>query len=274
MNSENRKFASKSLAGFAVSPNPEAYDLENILGINFTNPPARIDLTRRNRLVFVAKEFTPAPIIEETRNAFYLRDYNAFFTRTGIEGRYTAWHENMHGYIDTVSSEEPAALYQAFDLLKDKAQGKEVDPSKMERIASGAAFAEGLADWAAIKTAIEIGTEAELMQADRFHRAYTEVFEGRSVIEGARNIMEEEVFKANEILSVDNIKSENDMRIVLLELVKSLYFVGYSFMIDAMKMLREKGFSISSAIDHLIKNPPTKIQDLRNPNKFTLNILR
>ncbi len=265
---ERREFASKSLRGFITSPNPEVHDLEEVLGIKFTTPPARVDLTRRNRLVFLGREHALPYIVEGTRNAFYDRRYNAFFTRTGIEDRYTAWHENMHGYVDSTSEPEAPVLYQAMDLVRERILGKEIDPMEMERFATAAAFSEGVADWATVTTAREIGTKEEYDHANRNHNAYTETYEGHSVIHGARSLLEEEVFKASSALIVpDKFTLIDNMRGALIEIVKITYYVGYSFMVEAMDTLRARGFSVASAIDYLIANPPTTLKQIEYPTR-------
>lgn len=266
---ERREFASKSLKGFTTSPNPEVRDLEEVLGIKFSNPPARVDLTRRNRLVLLARDHSIDPFNGGSRDAFYFRNYNAFFTKPGERDRYVVWHENMHGYLDSTSEPESPALYHAFDLVHDRINGEEVDPRGMERIASAAAFSEGLAEWAAIRTAKEVGNEEELEHAQKNHDIYTSTYDGQDLTIGSRLFLSDSVVDGKKILTnPSGIGSIMEMREVLKRITMAMYFVGYSFVLGAMNALRERGFSVASAIDYLIANQPTQLKDIENPRGF------
>ncbi len=266
---ERREFASKSLKGFTTSPNPEVRDLEEVLGIKFTNPPIRVELTRRNGLVLLAREHTIDPFNRGRFNAFYFRHYNAFFTLPGERDRYVAWHENMHGYMDSTSEPEAPALFNALDLVHHRINGEEIDPREMERIASVAAFNEGLADWSAIKTAKEIGNKRELEHAQRKHDIYTGRYDGQYLLDGARLLLKEALSEGKKIIrNPSEISSVMEMKDVLRRITMSTYFVGYSFVLGAMNTLRDRGFSIASAIDYLIANQPTHLKDIENPGGF------
>ncbi len=79
----------KSMWGFKTSPNSEVMAIERWLGLTFKERPSKVDLTRRNLLVYCMREgkVTWTNIKEgvgDDLGGFYDPNYRAIFLITGF----------------------------------------------------------------------------------------------------------------------------------------------------------------------------------------------
>ncbi len=267
----------RDLSGFKVSPNPEVRDLEDVLGIKFQAPPARIELTFGNRLTCLRRERILRPISRDA-DGVYRNEYNAFFVRSGHNDRITAWHENMHGYVNSLNPTESFALADLRRMLLSTMDGVKVERQEIERVASVTALDEGIAEWASVQTALAIGTEEEKEQALDLQNQYVSkdrVVNGKTAAQVSLTVAERSITTLAELFSSE--KGFFRTPLVFNKTVDMLHYViysvGYNFVNQAIKSIMSRGKSLATAIDFLIKNPPHNISDLRNPRRFVFEKL-
>ena len=278
MSLETRPSVKKSLSGFAVLPNPEAHDLELALGIRFAQVPARIELGVRNRLALLAKERSVFPFRDRI-DAFYDREYDAFFVRPGESNRVLDWHENMHSYTYSRRPDGLATLSDARTLLLAGLKGEYASPIRMEQVTVQATLNEGISEWAAVKTAMEVGEEYEIEKArqiDYEPRTKDKLIGGqKSPLAASQAIFKRALERLQSLLGQDpGFRTPLVFNQAVDQISRVSYYIGYNFVKESMKGLQRRGFSIPSALDHLIQYPPSRVQDLESPRKFLFDRLR
>lgn len=269
---------SKSLSGFAISPNPEIYDLESVLGIKFSEPPFRIESTVRNRLIYLGKQRSIRAMVGKDAEGTYRRSYNAFFVRPNDTDRITSWHENMHSYVDFLNPEDSHDFSEFRTMLLSSNNGSKVEPKELEKVASATALDEGIAVWASIKIAQKIGSDKEKEEARDIHEIYTtrgRVITGKTLAEEGIRAVENSLITLNRLFTSEpGFKTPIVFNKTMSRLHHVIYYVGYNFVNQAMQAMVNKGKSVADALDILIKNPPQRTSELRNPRKYVFDRLR
>lgn len=274
--------------GLHFTPNIEAGDLQRCNGIQFSDVPQKVEVDRRNgSMLFLLAFISPDSRLREQLRHYLFNDYvqGAYisqlggvylsFPRRSKDPLYTAWHEIMHGYIDIIN--------RNFGLLRQRTEGMSygLDSLIGEQIVMAdpmagktlQCFDEGIAHWGAINTGLKMGGE-HAQVARKWHNKMLQGQEDVGELGMDREFILSQLVKVEESLGKklhqqieeDLPPSQKDNRDLSLQ--KAINTAGYSFVHLAMNKLTANGSSIAEALNFLINNPPTKLEQLRFPQEY------
>lgn len=271
----------KSLHGFILSPNPTIAGIED-LGFNMPPTPL-IRKNPWNDLVFMYKEGLVRTIQRRrTRRSLGLgiegnkiegafeREYGAVFvpSKTNIS---TIAHESGHALNEYLNPDlHVASAGRIFEAINRRAEGEELlrdfDPEKgyVYRCVD-----EGLADW----LSYQVTNPGEDISVVKAHTAtITDINDPNSLREHFA-ILE----KTLKLFRLALEFSGSDARIAAPIFLKALfsvqYGVGYYFIANAMKKMVRTGVIVPEAYTMLAQNPPSRINQLRDPSKYVKALL-
>lgn len=260
------EFLRVPLIGFKFEPNPATDDIEEALGIKFPVKPRRMLASQRNRRALVANAFSPSRLDElffyglpAEDEVCYLTPYNIVLSEG--ESSFGTYHENTHALVHFINP----SIYRVinlYDIFLDTVRYGVVKPeaAALETTLVVKCFDEGVADWGAITTGVRMQGQ-KMTEALSCHNLHlTEITKQHSTIDEGLSIL------LQLTRETPNAKDRLDVFANTCDMLDDAYYpVGYYFTFEAMKMLVRLGLSTPQALTLLVKNPPTTIQQLKNP---------
>lgn len=262
-------------SGFSYSPNTEALDLENHLGIKFSEIPLRVDMNFRNRMVLFTHFLTPPITTSNSKlhlvfaalsgnwRGIYIPGLDIYFAQD--DSPFVGHHENMHGYVDTV---DPDLEKRRLGLLVNQViQGlgrKAPKADNGEDVTILKCFDEGVAQWGAVRTGLKMGGS----QAEEASSMHNLMMVGER-IPGSLLIDKDYVFTQFQLIQ----ESLGGLKGLSSKAETATYITGYYFMTRAMGVLSRRSLSIPQAIDLLIKNPPENFEELKHPKDYAGSLI-
>lgn len=262
-------FKPRRLVGFSPSPNLEVIDLERVLKIEFPAIPTKVFLTPRNWLVFrLYGLFSPnfrypqihaAEGLQAYCGGYYLPNYNTFFIMD--RDPLTSRHENMHAY-------EHLANPQIQQSYKSPHKKEAID---LEEFYVARHFDEGVAEYGSIRTGLRMDVDEQRKKATSRHNLLMcsdpkaeNLRINRKGIERTFDILQNILNENTKLVNIDIIRRQG-MTYVL--------STGYYFVFLAVRELRQNELETGASLTLLIKNPPTKLEQLRNPVSYAQSLL-
>ena len=275
---------SKDKEGFSLSLNRGTELLETYLGIEITDPPAKIINNQYNRNIL--KKKNQSALLHEAHGEYDI-EYHAYFLdeKASIEGEL---HENMHAYLAVENPEIPSFTQRLHSLRNHILLGVkplEGYPSEqeIEKALTFHTFNEGLATFAsrAVVAELEAQEKKEKYFEEEFKSIRLEVDE--ELLEQTQTLIptEEDVFIflreeldiEKEIFSIKKhsiktIRERTKLKARQKDMGLVKYIAGDIFVRDALAKLYDEGIELGDGIRALVKNPPTTLADLEDPTSF------
>lgn len=279
MSPENKEFIpERSLKGFVITPNTAVTNLESILGIRFPVKPNAIELSGRNRFIRAIKTGiipTIASAILRKNDAVGVYDYRFhayFFSPEERNGIFTALHENMHGFIAVVNPDISLQQELISQAVSSRFVGRPLPEVDIEKYIVSKSFDEGIAQWAAIEVASRLQNTKRLNPLRNLmltgRKSSEVVHVDEKFMEGEFQKLEESKDLYHEALQLSGTKVMTKGAKAEAVIGDAVYHTGYYFVYHAMIGLEQQGLGFAEAITMLVKNPPTKISELRNPVNY------
>lgn len=273
----------RNLEGFKLSPNTAASQLEVNLGITFPTKPAAILLNGKNRFIYAVRcgvipSIAAAILRRGDAVGKYDYRYHAFFAEKD-SNLFTALHENMHGFNAVVNPDIPRQQDIIAKVIAERFAGRVSTQVNIEESISFRSFDEGMAQWAALETASHLPEDFDL---DDLTSMKNQLLQGQDTgdqIEIDENFINREFYKLEEAkkvygyaLSLSGVKAMTEGAKAEIVMSDSLYITGFYFTYLATAELLRLGINIGDVINTLVKNPPSKIVELRNPVNYVCNL--
>ncbi len=272
----------RDLKGFKTDPNTAVNDLETTLGITFPVRPEAVILTGRNKFVYAIKNgIVPSiakTLLRRNNDAIGMYDYryHAYFADKKTD-LFTALHENMHGFNALVNSDILRQQELISQAVAERFVGRPLTQLDIEKVIVFKSFDEGMAQWAAIEAASLLGGKFDPKDLNSTRNLLLRGKETPDAVQIDEQFIDEEFQKLEEAkelytqaLQLTGIKvmTEGAKAEAVIQDVK--YITGYYFVYLAALKLKREGVSTSDIITNLVKNPPSKINELRNPTTISI----
>lgn len=271
---------SLELLGILCSPNKEADRLEDYLGVEFIEKPGVVLMTPRNRVTLAINSILPP-----FRNIGLLR--LAFEAKLNVHGTYnpgtnimfihsdfphTKLHENMHALINQFNPDFVQSGIKANDhVLTARMKFQPHPQDDAQRMWLVKIFDEGLAETGALHilfdrksvtadviTPYDLATASGLDGDDLYRISFLNAVIAR------RDFVERIIDKFRQRSRVYEPVDWDDGETYL-----QMTYAGVYFCQAALNALMRQGLTAGEAITRLIKNPPTTLEQLKNPIKYT-----
>lgn len=269
-------FQSSSLEedGFKTSPNTYVEHSELALGVTFPIKPDLVILDFGNRLKLFRKYglVNGLSTARGRESAIYVPAYHAVFAPPNPHG-IIIQHENWHGLRYCIDPSQSKS-FQLFMTSLTRFSKQELAATP-EEVLIYRCFDEGLANWGAIATAIalpQIYPECDVqnMQLDMAY-GYRGTSQGENFqqfVAGKQDLLEQGIDLFNQALTLKG--GERVYRALEAQkVVENLeYLLGFYFVKTVTRELSKMGLPIQNSLVKLIKNPPLRIDHLKNPISF------
>ncbi len=262
-----------NLEGLELSPNKEANDVENYLGITYPNTkPAKILLTPQNKIRLLKNRrlmedfnmslanFIPNPLASFKDLGFYTPEYNSIvLIKNGYE---EALHENIHGLIHQLN---PGIMnYKRFSARK--VLGNTYDDNRT--LAFNAAQIEKLEK----KGNIIIKANEKLIAFNFFEEGLAQ-FGTNEVINRLDGVVK--TFDSLKLHRERLVRMHDDTKFGRKDSRPKGYLLAYEWYLRAMtNLVYSKGMRLSEVIKLSIKNPPNSSKDLTKPLDYCLKLCK
>lgn len=259
--------------GFKPSPNPAADHIEKLTRRNFQEKPLKVKVKGPNLDILVGQIISPSEPLTETyvdeiadvvtrptHPAVFIPPVNTFFTRNS-GSNITDAHESGHSYVLFMNPELDG------NNLAD-GEAKFLDQC----------VNEGLADFIALFVASyhhnrDIRVQSLREQAFLLGSNYTcPVTTNMQFIKAKFDLVLLGIANENTtsaLYAESRIKSRLKHRIN-----SATYHVGYFFVSQTVENLVTKGVGFIEAFEAIIKNPPTRFQELFEPESYAQRLKR
>jgi hypothetical protein len=205
--------------------------------------------------------------------------YHAYFANEETD-LFTGLHENMHGFNALTNLDVPQQLDVLSNAVGNRFASRPIGNPDIEKAVSIRSFDEGMAQWAAIEAASTLEefdpedmnklrnlmlrdkkVKGEVIVDDEFiAREFDKLHQGRDTYAEALKLT------GIKVMSV-GAKAEGLMG-------DAQYTAGYYFVYHAAKELMGSGMNTAETIATLVNNPPTLLQQLRQPLDFVGGVIR
>jgi len=263
--------------GIVFTDNPAPKLISQHLGIQIPHPPRRIDMTVNNIARIMWNNFPNANTLPYALHgllgAYYFAD-NLYFNKAQrddpIDTLRTDVHETMHSYSKDLN---PSFQWAASFLDELYSQQLESTPSAkaIQSCLILLSYEEGICSWTDTEILARITrSDSTSTHLDRLHlsnRQHSNLSEiitstSKSSAEAIRLTAAEAMNGFQEMFS-PRLEEFNNVK----------YPLGHHFMFVAMNECLAHGMNVDTALNTLIINNPTTVEDIEDPALFVRNLL-
>lgn len=267
------------LYGIQYSPNEQAGKLESYLEIKFAEKPRRVLMTPRNRMAIVANSILPpfrhlellklALETDPSVHGTYDSKTNLIFINTDLP--HTNLHENMHALAHQINpSFFETGNEASSEVLQARVQRRPHPVDEAQRMWLVKIFGEGIAETGALDVLFDrkhtvTDSVIEPYNLAKIDEQDSDEFFRISSLNGiiTRSIVEKIIRGFKERTQFYELINWDNHQIYL-----EMTYAGVYFCQGSVNELRRNGLTIGEAFTCLVQNPPTTLEQLKDPVRF------